>query len=214
MTPVNLIPHSNCREYVAWHNYMLDPKESAVFEIPYWHEDTKEFPLADQMLFYMSANKRNELRRSIKYGYSSREITWTERTNYLSDIHAINTSKHMRQNKAMGEEYLKFPKEVTGGKTCEHHYGTFIGCFDKDGRLRAYITTNFCGEMAAASQILGHGEYLRDHIMVNIWHEFVRICIERGIKYIVYSRWDDGWEGLRLWKKSVGMRAEVLTEKI
>jgi len=211
MIPVNLIPHSNCREYVAWHNYMLDAKESAVLMVPDkyphdWHKHIEHLIL--------TPNKRNELRRSIKYGYSSREITWAERTNYLADIHQINTSKHMRQNKSMGEEYLKFPKEITGGKTCEHHYGTFIGCFDKDGRLRAYITTNFCGEMAAASQILGHGEYLCDHIMVNIWHEFVRICIERGIKYIVYSRWDDGWEGLRLWKKSVGMRAEVLTEKV
>ena len=185
---------------------MRDPKDSAILLLP----DSPPFP---ETLGW-SPNKRNELRRSIRYGYSSREITWAERTKYLDDIHQVNISKHMRQKKEMGEEYLKYPKEITGGKTCIHHYGSFIGCFGQDGHLYAYITTNFCGEMAAASQILGHGDYLKDHIMVNLWHEFVRICISRGIKYIVYSRWNDGWEGLQRWKKSVGMKPEVLKEAI
>lgn len=205
MIPVNLIRHTNCREYVAWHNYMIEPKESAVIDLHFAY---------DTFFDKWSSKKRNEYRKSLSLGFTSREITWDERTKYLDDIHAINTSKIMRQGKMMDQGYIDRPKEITGRKTCNDHYGTFIGCFSNDGHLRAYITTNFCGELAAASQIIGHGNFLRYGIMVNLWHEFVRLAIERGVKVIVYSRWDDGFDGLKFWKKSVGMKAEVLKEVI
>lgn len=207
MISVNLVPHPDCREYVAWHNYMLDEKESAVYPIHWPHPGMN-------ILGSFNSTKRNIYRQSVRRGYLSREITWAERSNYLNDLHAINISKGVRQGKPLDESYQRKPKEITGRKTCEHHYGTFIGCFSEDGHLRAYITTNFCGEIAAASQIMGHGDYLHDGIMVNLWHEFVRICIERGIKAIVYSRWDDGLDGLKSWKRSVGMRAQVLREAV
>jgi hypothetical protein len=204
MILINLVPHSDCREYKAWHEYMHDPKESAVYEIPKYGDILDSF----------NSTKRNAFRQSLRKGYTSREITWPERTNYLNDIFEINTSKQVRQGKPLETAYQQQPKEITGDKTCEEHYGTFIGCFATDGKLRAYITTNFCGDLAAASQIMGHGEYLHDGIMVNIWHEFVRICIERKIKVIVYSRWEDGFDGLKSWKRSVGMKPEILKEAI
>lgn len=203
MISVNLHPDS-CREYLYWSEYMKDPKESAVFERTKWGDAINHF----------SATKRSTLRQSIKRGYMSREITWAMRDAYLQDIFNINTSKQIRQGKPLSDHYQEQPKPITGRKTCDHHYGTFIGCFGSDGHLRAYITTNFCGDLAAASQIMGHGDHLHDGIMVNIWHEFVRLSIERGIKVIVYSRWDDGFDGLKSWKRSVGMRSETLTEVI
>lgn len=197
---IQLCPDS-CREYKSWHEYCADPADSAVLTL-FGHGDAYDL---------MNATARNRLRHSGRLGYHSREITWSERTFYLDDIHAINTSMAERQRKPMGESYLDYPKEITGRKSCCHHYGTFIACF-KDAKLYAYITTNFCGEMAAASQILGHGDYLKDGIMLNIWAAFVEVCITRGIKYIVYSRWNDGYGGLRHWKHSVGMKPESLVE--
>lgn len=197
---VRLSPDS-CREYKAWHEYCLDPSESAVLTL-FGHGDAYDL---------MNPTARNRLRYSCREGYQSRELSWNERTKYLEDIHQVNTSMEVRQKKPIADSYLEYPKEITGGKTCDHHYGTFIGCF-KEGKLYAYITTNFCGEIAAASQILGHGSYLKDGIMLNVWDAFVRVCIERGIKYIVYSRWNDGWDGLRYWKHSVGMKPTILVE--
>jgi hypothetical protein len=202
---VNLIPHPACREYKAWHEYMLDPKESAVITLP---------PTYGTFFDQWASKKRNLLRQSTKHGFWSRELSWSERTQYLQDIHAINTSKVMRQGKLMDQSYQDMPKEITGRKTCDHHYGTFIGCFGDDGHLRAYITTNFCGDLTAASQIIGHGNFLRYGIMVNLWYEFVRLAIERNVKVIVYSRWNDGFDGLKFWKKSMGMKPEVLIERL
>lgn len=204
MISLHLHP-DNCREYKAWSEYMKTQTESAVAEID-------ELTIERSVMEWFSPTKRNLFRQSSRKGYQSYELSWPERTPYLQDIFEINTSKSIRQGKSLEEAYKQRPVEITGGKTCEHHYGTFIGCFAPSGKLVAYITTNFCGELAAASQIIGRAEYLRDGIMVNIWHEFVRICIDRGIKAIVYSRWEDGFEGLKAWKKSVGMRAEVLKE--
>lgn len=204
MIAINLHPHEQCREYRAWHEYLSDPKPSAVIELPITYG-----PIERQW----SSTARNRLRYSQKMHYSSREITWTERTNYLDDIHAINISKSIRQGKPIAESYLAYPKYITGRKTCDEHYSTFIGCF-KDGKLYAYIATNFCGDLVAASQIMGHGDFLNDGIMLNLWHEFVKVCIERKIKLIIYSRWDDGFDGLRFWKKSVGMKPETLKEII
>lgn len=205
MITVDLKP-DQCREYKAWSEYCEQHGDSAVLNLTTEH------------LHGWNATARNRLRHSQRLGYFSREIDWAERTNYLEDIHQINVSKAFRQRKPMGDYYLEFPKEITGRKTCEHHYGTFIGCFgtrkgtEDDTRLVAYITTNFCGEIAAASQILGHGDLLKDGIMLNVWATFVDICILRGVKYIVYSRWNDGWNGLKYWKRSVGMRPEALQE--
>lgn len=207
MIPVRLIVDS-CREYKAWHEYCLDPSESAVLTL-YGHGDAYDL---------MRPTARNRLRHSCRLGYYSRELTWPERTNYLDDIHQVNISMPVRQKKDIAEHYKEYPKEITGGKICDNHYGTFIGCFgtrpgtEDDARLVAYITTNFCGEIAAASQILGHGSYLQDGIMLNLWAEFVKVCIDRGIKHIVYSRWNDGWDGLRHWKQSVGMKPATLCE--
>jgi hypothetical protein len=205
MTSVRLYPDS-CREYKAWHDYMHNSKESAIInlsEITYGTFFDK-----------WDSKKRNLYRQSLKHGYQSRELSWPERNQYIDDIQTINTSKIMRQGRMMNQAYLERPKEIIGRRTCEFHYGSFIGCIGNDGYLRAYITTNFCGELAAASQIIGHGNFLSYGIMVNLWYEFVRICIIRKIKVIVYSRWNDGFDGLKFWKKSVGMRPEVLIENI
>ncbi len=210
---INLKP-DQCREYKSWAEYLKDSKDSSVLDL------TKFSGPEDYLKRGFNSTARNRLRHSLRNDYFSRLIPWKERTEYLQDIHEINVSRPERQSKPMDAHYLEFPKIITGEAICPNHWGSFVGCLGilpgslyEEMKLYAYITTNFVGEMAAASQILGHGDYLKDGIMLNVWFEFVRLCMERGIKYIVYSRWNDGHDGLRYWKQSVGMEPMILREK-
>src|SRR5690349_20314894 len=103
---INLIPHPDCREYVAWHNYMLDPKESAVITGVEYEGDLP------RIMASWSSTKRNIYRQSIRKGYSSREITWDGRSKHLNDIFEINTSKQVRQGKPLDDAYRLKPKEI------------------------------------------------------------------------------------------------------
>lgn len=202
MIPINLHP-DKCREYAYWRDYMLIATDSAVITLP---------PTFGTWFSKWDSKKRNLYRQSINKGFNSQLITWDERTAYLADVHAINTSKLIRQGKPLGKSYQDAPVPITGRRICAHHYSLFIGCLSSDGRLVAYISANFCGDLVAASQIMGHGNFLKHGIMVNLWHEFMRICSERGVRAVVYSRWNDGFDGLKFWKKSVGMKPMILTE--
>ena len=114
----------------------------------------------------------------------------------------------------MKENYSRFPLGfTTNTNECAEHYTRFIGCFYQ-GKCVAYISAHFCGKLAAASQILGHAEYLKNGIMLSVWMEFVAQCFAKGVEKIVYSRWKDGTNGLKYWKHSVGMKSEVLKEQI
>lgn len=202
MIPINLHP-DQCREYIYWSDYMKTETDSAVITLP---------PTFGTWFDKWMPTKRNLYRQSIRKGFTSRLMTWDERTAYLDDIHSINTSKIIRQGKPLSQSYQDLPKPITGRKTCEHHYSLFIGCLSSEGKLVAYISANFCGDLAAASQIIGHGNFLQHGIMVNLWYEFMRICSERGVRAVVYSRWSDGFDGLKFWKESVGMKPMILTE--
>lgn len=211
MNTVHLHPHPGCATYNFWSNYLKTKTPSAVLQL-----NTKDSPLKT-----FNPTARNRHNYAIKHGYTARELTWTERNQHLQDIFAINTSKEHRQQRQMKEAYRQYPTPITGTDPCPQHYGTFIGLFAPatlstgEGLgevLVAYITTNFCGNLAASSQILGHGQYLKDGIMLLLWAKFVAICQQRGITHIVYSRWADGHDGLRYWKHSVGMKPIVLNE--
>lgn len=205
---VNLTPHTGCRIYNDWHEYLSEDEPSAVL-------DLSGFACMEEYLAKaLNATARNRYNYSYKNGYTSRIITWEERTAFLDDLHAINTSARERQGKPMSDGYLKYPAVYSTPKPeCPAHYARFIGCF-KDGKLVAYITAHFCGKLAAASQILGHYEHLKNGIMLSVWMEFVGHCFNRGIEKIVYSRWKDGNDGLKYWKHSVGMKSKILKEQL
>ncbi len=191
-------------------NVYLQPDECDIYKFwSKWLESDIPVAILDRK---MNATASNRLRYAIRNGYTAREISWLERNQFLNDIHAINTSIDVRQGARMRDNYLKYPERSNeADKKCPNHYATFIGCF-KDGKMVAYIATNFCGRLAAASQILGHGDHLKNGCMLVVWREFVRLCDERGIKSVVYSRWKDGTDGLKYWKHSVGMTAAILKE--
>lgn len=202
---VILTPHEHCRVYNDWHQYLQGDLPSAVLFI-------KGISIGKYIDEFLNATARNRYRYSIKAGYESRMITWEDRNNYLNDIYEVNTSAPVRQGREMSEGYKKQPERYSGVMhECPHHYVRFIGCF-KDGKLVGYISAHFCGEMAAASQILGHAAHLKHGIMLNLWVKFIEECMARRITTVVYSRWKDGTDGLKYWKHSVGMRSLVLKE--
>lgn len=198
----------NCSVYNDWHQYLQSDEPSAVL-------DLTAFAVPEEYLAKaLNATARNRYNYSYRNGYTSRMITWEERTPYLHNIHAINTSSDVRQGRVMSDSYKDFPRAFTTAQNeCAVHYTRFIGCFDKHGICVAYVSAHFCGKLAAASQILGHAEHLKNGVMLNVWMQFISECFNRGIEKVVYSRWKDGTDGLKYWKHSVGMKPEILKEK-
>jgi len=199
---VNLKPDS-CQIYSFWNKFLHENKKIATINL-------NEFPdLNSYILKGLNSTARNVYRKSSRAGVQARVCTWEERNLLLADIDEINSSAPVRQGREMSAGYKEKAKPMTGGYTCPDHYAKFFGAF-LEGKLIGYIVGNFCGELSAASQILGHNDYLRTGAMINLWVEFVRFSMENGVKAVTYYLWDSGTEGLRYWKHSVGLRAVEL----
>lgn len=196
---VHLVPDA-CAVYSFWSEWLKSNNHAAVLELD-----------GRAPVKYFNATAANRYRFGLKSGYAAVQISWEERDEFLEDIYQINTSLEIRQGRPMKENYTQYPSRVSQGKFCNNHHATFIGCFHNNV-LVAYISTNFCGELAAASQIIGHKDHLKNGCMIVLWAEFIRVCQERMIKIIVYSRWSDGSDGLRYWKHSVGMTPQIVKE--
>lgn len=198
---VHLGPDHGCTIYEFWREWLKSEIPAAILEL-----DGRE-PMK-----YFNATAANRYRHGLRTGYCATSISWSDRDEFLQDIFEINTSLPDRQGKPMKSNYLEQPKPMLEpAAVCVDHHSSFIGCF-KDDKLVGYISANFCGELAAASQIIGHGDHLKNGVMLVLWAEFVRACQCRAIRIIVYSRWSDGKEGLKYWKHSVGMKPEVLKQ--
>jgi len=190
-----------CAIYQFWSRWLTDSNPPAALVLDGGHP-----------VKYFNSTASNRYRYALKNGYTAVEISWSKRNEYLNDIHAVNNSVPILQGREMKDSYKEYPSQSSEADQCQAHYATFIGAF-KDGHLVGYISTNFCGQLAASSQIIGHGDHLKNGVMLVLWAEFVRICQERGMAMIVYSRWSDGKDGLRYWKHSVGMRQTSIQEK-
>lgn len=147
-------------------------------------------------------------RRSIKRGYSSRLVSWTERNDLVDDIYCINISTNERQGKLMSQSYFTPVVKESNTDFCPNHTPFFIGCF-KD-KLYSYIVSYPMGEVCFLSSIIGHHDYLKDYIMLNNFFELVRFSIDKKYKCLVYGDWETGTDGLRSWKHSVGFKPDTL----
>ena len=67
-------------------------------------------------------------------------------------------------------------------------------------RLYGYIRLVRYKDLALYSQILGHGDYLRDGIMY-LLHRYVSGRVWDEVKYIMYGAHVSGTDGLKMWKK-------------
>ena len=131
------------------------------------------------------------------------------------DIYAINHSLETRSGGPMKDSYKATANELRkrfadfkGVPECDNHWQLFFGIFKTgDLKLIAYINLTRIGDLAFYSQILGHGDYLKDGIMYKMHFDILEKLIFpgkdwfEGIKTLMYGGWLSGNEGLKLWKK-------------
>ena len=152
---------------------------------------------------------------------------------YIPDIHEIHTSLEKRQNEPMRKSYLKSIEEMGGypeGQlsdypikiNCNYHYYIHYGCFEpsmyyKQGsietgkKLLAYIGFLRRGNVALYSMIIGHGSYLKYGIMYYLHFNLIELVYNWGkifkdLDYIIYAGYNQGTDGLKLWKKKAGFK--------
>lgn len=198
---VHLGPDHPCAIYQFWKEWLKADNPAAVLQLDGRHP-----------VKYYNATAANRYRYGLNHGYRASEVSWEVRNLFLDQIHEVNISLGERQGRPMKQNYLDFPTLASTAPQCPDHFSTFIGAFDESDKLLGYISANFCGQLAAASQIIGHGDHLKNGVMLVLWAEFIRVCQDRMIDKIVYSRWSDGTPGLRYWKHSVGMVPRILKQ--
>jgi hypothetical protein len=86
------------------------------------------------------------------------------------------------------------------------------GSIQVDELLVGYISLRRTGDIVCYSQILGHGDHLKQGVMVLLHHDVVQWLSEhtdsyaQGLRYIMYGAVDSGGPGLMRWKKWGGFR--------
>jgi len=139
---------------------------------------------------------------------------------WLNDIEDINTSKETRQGRQMTSSYQRQAHELgqqsvsltaSNIPTTYECYRQMFGVFKYEAnrnqanimvnqRLCGYISLLHCKELAVYSQIIGHGDYLREGIMY-LLHSYVSSYVWHNAKYIMYGAHTSGTDGLKMWKK-------------
>lgn len=191
-----------------------------------WYADFQAF--VDAVKPLSKGNKVREARKAEREGYYCKPFPWAL---HVPDIHAINHSELERSGGTMSGGYLRSVEEMGGYPTkrhelawpnCSYHWNMQWGVFVKDPehkqgeiavgeRLLGYISLVRCGNVALYSQILGHGEYLGEHVMALLHFEIVKWILDGGspftkdLEYLMYGGWESGsGDSLRDWKRRVG----------
>lgn len=150
----------------------------------------------------LSATMRNRLRFAERNDYTSRVLSVQEFNQRVDEVWQIRCSTPERQGLPMRPAYMNKPNPLP-----DLEYNTIYGCFTPDDVLVAYIIGQYTRWLAAASTIIGHYKHIGNSgVMVKVWFEFMTDVIQRGSRYVVYSKWTDGTDGLRAWKRSVGLQ--------
>ena len=166
-------------------------------------------------------------RKALDLGCTVRPFPWKQ---FIPDVHAINHSKTTRSGGTMRGSYLRSVEEMGGAPTrahevvipeCPNHwslqFGTFLptpghmqGSVEVNDRLLAYISLRRCGDVALYSQIMGHGDYLNQGVLVLLHHEVIRWIGEnrdgltQGLRYVMYGGVQNGGESLLQFKRQAG----------
>lgn len=133
--------------------------------------------------------------------YRFREI---EREHYSDDVFEINTSVSARQGRPMSASYQERPTLTPLPRSCDQHAVYAYGVLDE--KLRAYSWVYRVGELVMFSTILGHADYLEDHVMYLLVAGALEHQIARGPGFAFYNRHDSGTDGLRFFKERLGFR--------
>ena len=202
--------------YIGWHEPV--PMVSAILPV----EGNFDSYLRKCRNRY-KGNVIRDARKADKEGFICEEFDWPL---YIPDVVEINHSKAVRSGGQMRPAYKRSIEEMGGSPKeytvpsppkCWKHWGTSWGIFRPDPfykqgavrvdkKLLGYINLLRLGDIVLYSQFLGHGSYLRFGIMYHLHFHimamiFYQVLHYSGIKYVMYAGWNDGNEGLKLWKK-------------
>lgn len=146
---------------------------------------------------------------------------------FAPDIVDIHHSAPERQGKPMKPHYLKSLEQVGGMPTkayilkppaCGVHHDIYYGIFKPEAgyslgpvttnkKLIGYIKLNRRGNFAFYSMIIGHADFLKYGIMYALHFHIVDEILGRqrnSLHYIIYAGFEQGTDGLKLWKKKAG----------
>jgi len=104
---------------------------------------------------------------------------------------------------------------------CPLHWSISIGVFENrpgykqgevvtDEKLLAYLSLRRTGDLVAYAQIMGHGDYLKDGVMIHLHHDVIEWLsradepLTDGIKVVMYGGQQSGGDGLKDWKRRGG----------
>ncbi len=161
---------------------------------------------------------RDEHRTARKRANRCRELGYrfaiAKRHKHAEEIHAINTSKAIRQKRPMSEGYSVMPSsDPDPFYRCRRHGVHAYGVFGPAGSLVAYLWLYRSGQLALVSQILGHAGHLEQGIMFLLWEGMVTVESFDPDGFIVYNRHDSGTAGLRFYKERVGLEETAVEWK-
>lgn len=198
------------------------------------YENYNSFVAAARKIHKANAVRKSS--KSEKLGYSTGLFAWR---NYIPDIFEINTSMKVRSGGNMKAAYNRSIEELGGEPDkkrpvnkikCEKHHtwawGCFIdkpghrqGCLTLDKQLVAYIKVKRQGNLLIYTSILGHGKHLGAGVMFKLHFDIMRWIYENrdgvlsGVEFMIYSGFNDGTEGLKVWKKRCLFRKAFLEIK-
>lgn len=166
------------------------------------YDECSVIPLAAYVLDDHRTARRRAA-RARRLGYSAR-LYRPER--HVDDVFAINTSLAVRQGRPMSAGYRQRPSSTPDPTyDCPRHRVTRYGVFDPAGVLVAYCHAVRAGDLALVSQILGHGEHLRNDVMFLLVASVLSGEMPTG-GFLIYNRHDSGQPGLREFKERLGFR--------
>ena len=156
--------------------------------------DLSRFGTREEYLQNIKA--RYEAKRAKSRGYIFCEI---DRNNYIDEIHEINTSLKIRQDKPMSESYLKknYYEPVKNYK--------YYGVLNRDGKLMAYCNLGLYGDFAVFYQLMGHRN--NDGTMHLLMTEAICQFIgDSATKYIMCDIDFSATSGLKRFKTMLGFK--------
>ncbi len=161
--------------------------------------DLTDFPDRNAYLEHIKGKNQGgyHAKRARNRGYAVREI---DRNDYVDDIHEINTSLDVRQDRKMDQKYLE--KQERFDHQAHFHYW---GVLNPEGKLVAYASLGIYGNFASFSQMMGVRN--NDGIMHLLLSEAVCQLIDGGkVRYIMYDTFFGAQPGLRNFKTILGFR--------
>lgn len=194
---MHLVKHPECCQAKECHELsseMLDLFASGRYEYP--ASLLPLFTMDSYLERHRTARKRAQRCRNLGYRFD-----WLERSEHEQEIFEINTSLPRRQGRAMSPGYQERPKfSPLPDYPCPRHWVEAYGVSRE--KLVAYIVLYVSGDMAMVSQILGHGDHLKDDVMYLLATDAFG-CLPLPIT-VFYNRHDSGEAGLRYFKERLG----------